>query len=159
MKPTTIYLATDHAGFELKNDIKAWLEELGHAVTDCGAHTFDAEDDFPDYIQLAAKAVAQSPQSAKAIIFGGSGQGEAMQANRFKHVRATVYYGGPEEIVPLGRQHNDANVLSLGARFVDAAVAKKAILQWLESEPLPDEKYRRRNVKLDRLHIDDEPSA
>lgn len=159
MKPTTIYLATDHAGFELKNEIKVWLEESGHAVTDCGAHTFDALDDFPDYIQLAAKAVAKSPQSARAIIFGGSGQGEAMQANRFKHVRATVYYGGPHEIVSLGRQHNDANVLSLGARFVDATLAKQVISQWLESEPLADEKYHRRNVKLDRLHSDDEPLA
>ena len=94
-----IHLATDHAGLKLKETIKEWLESEGKLVTDHGAHQFDEQDDFPDYISKAAVAVAKQPDSTVGIIFGGSGQGEAMAANRFKGVRATVYYGGDSKIV------------------------------------------------------------
>lgn len=152
MERPIIYLATDHAGIELKNAVRDWLSEEGFMVEDCGAHTFDAEDDYPDYIQLAAQAVGEAPNARKAIIFGGSGQGEAIQANRFRGVRAAVYYGGPHEIVSLSREHNDANILSIGARFVDANKAKEMIWLWLHTRPLEAEKYHRRNVKLDRFN-------
>ena len=117
MTKSTIHLATDHAGYELKNEALMWLEDNGYTIIDHGAHHFDALDDFPDFIALAAEAVSKDPTS-RAIIFGGSGQGEAMVANRYPHIRATVYYGGNEEIITLSRQHNDANILSVGARFV-----------------------------------------
>lgn len=146
-----IYLATDHAGFELKNQVKDFLLEAGYIVEDLGAHTYDALDDYPDFIALAAAAVSKQPAQTKAVIFGGSGQGEAMLANRYKGVRATVYYGGPTEIVTLSRQHNDANVLSLGARFVSFEEAKEAIVLWLESVPLAGEKYERRVKKAEHL--------
>jgi len=150
MEQPVIYVATDHAGFAHKNAVRDWLIEEGYTVEDCGAHTYDALDDFPDFIQLAAQAIAAVPAKRKAIIFGGSGQGEAMQANRFRGVRAAVYYGGPEEIVTLSREHNDANVLSIGARFVTADKAKEAIWLWLHTPARTEEKYRRRNTKLDR---------
>ena len=93
-----IHLATDHAGLELKNIIKEHLENQGHDVIDHGAHEYDALDDYPDFIFPCAKAVAADPKS-RGIILGGSGQGEAMTANRVKGVRAVVFYNGPEEIV------------------------------------------------------------
>jgi len=152
MASPTIYLATDHAGLPLKNAVKDWLVEEGFTIEDCGAYEYDPHDDFPDFIKLAAKAVAKNPKGSKAIIFGGSGQGEAMLANRFPGVRAAVYYDGPPEIVTLSRQHNDANILSIGARFISTNKAKEAIWAWLHTEALADEKYARRNQKLDEIN-------
>lgn len=146
-----IYLAADHAGFELKKTIKTFLEEAGHTVEDCGAHQLDPLDDYPDFISVAAEKVSKNPQEARAIIFGGSGQGEAMLANRYAGVRATVYYAPNTEIVELSRQHNDANVLSIGARFIDPNSAIEAIELWLKTEPLSDEKYARRVKKAEYL--------
>lgn len=144
----TIHIATDHAGFALKNEIVAWLRDEGKTVIDHGACTHDPEDDFPDFIALAAAAVSAAPQKNRAIIFGGSGQGEAMLANRYAAVRTAVYYGGNDSIPVLSRQHNDANILSIGARFVSSNEAKKVIWDWLQTEPLADEKYARRNRKI-----------
>jgi len=146
-KNSQIYLATDHAGFSHKESVKEWLLAEGYSVTDCGAYTYDSEDDFPVFIKQAAEAVAAG--KGVSILFGGSGQGEAMVANRFKGVRATVYYGGSDEIVALSRQHNDANVLSIGARFVSVDDTKRVIWQWLHTDSLPEEKYKRRNQQLD----------
>jgi ribose 5-phosphate isomerase B len=145
----TLYLATDHAGFAHKEAIRDWLMAEGCTVIDVGATTYDEGDDFPDYISVAGKAVSQNPEATAAIIFGGSGQGEAMVANRWSGVRATVYYGGDESIIKLSREHNDANVLSIGARFVPVDVAKKVIWDWLHLERGTDPKYHRRNVKID----------
>jgi ribose 5-phosphate isomerase B len=145
----TMYVATDHAGFLHKEAVRAWLLAEGCTVVDVGATVLDLDDDFPDYIALAAKAVSQNPETTAAIIFGGSGQGEAMVANRFPGVRATVYYGGDESIIKLSREHNDANVLSIGARFVSVDQAKKVIWDWLHFEKGTDPKYHRRNVKID----------
>lgn len=147
-----IYLATDHAGFELKNVIKEHLEKTGsYEVEDSGALTHEPLDDYPDFISVAADKVSCNPQEFRAVIFGGSGQGEAMLANRYKNVRAAVYYGGPQEIVTLSREHNDSNILSLGARFVSHAEAIVAIDLWLETGFLHDEKYSRRVKKAERL--------
>ena len=119
-----VYLATDHAGFELKEKIKKFLIDNGYSVEDCGASSLDPEDDYPDFISKAAEAVSNDPQS-KAIILGGSGQGEAIVANKFPKVRAAVYYGGQNEMPKLTRQHNDSNILSLGARFLSEEEALK----------------------------------
>jgi len=151
MKPT-LYLATDHAGFELKNILADYLrDELKYEVIDCGAHALVSDDDYPDFIKTAAEAVSQSPTNRKAVILGGSGQGEAMLANRFPGVRAAVYYGGVPEIPALSRKHNDANILSLGARFLDKEQAKQAVESWLKTDPLTDEKYQRRIEKIDAI--------
>lgn len=144
----TVYLATDHAGFDHKNALKEALLEEGYEVVDCGADTYDPQDDYPDYIKKAASAVSERSGEVKAVIFGGSGQGEAMLANRFPRVRAAVYYGGDEEIIKLSREHNDANVLSIGARFVSKEKLKRTVLLWLRTNPLPDSKYERRIRKV-----------
>ncbi len=112
-----IYLAGDHAFFELKGKLMRELEFRGHEVVDVGAHSLDANDDYPDMVAVCAEQVAEDAGSF-GIVGGGSGEGEAMVANRQKGIRATVFYGGPLDIVRLGREHNDANILSLGARFV-----------------------------------------
>src|ERR1035437_9462398 len=87
-----VYLATDHAGLELKEKVKTFLQNEGFDVEDCGALTFDKDDDYPDFISKAAKAVSQNPDTDRGIIFGSSGQGEAMVANKFKNVRCALFY-------------------------------------------------------------------
>ncbi len=161
MKPT-VYFATDHAGFALKEEVLAFVrDELKFPVEDCGARQFDPDDDYPDFIAVAAEKLSKTPTN-RAIIFGGSGQGEAMVANRFRHVRATVFYGEPmlapkdQSGMPLGilaasRLHNDANVLSIGARFVDVAAAKEAVAQWLTTDFTHDSRHARRLKKLEQF--------
>ena len=143
----TIHLATDHAGLDLKNTIKDYLIEQGHHVTDHGAYEHDPADDYPDFIIPCAKAVSKDAQS-KGIILGGSGQGEAMAANRIKGVRAAVFYDGPEDIIKLSRHHNDANILSLGARFLNKQKIFDIIQIWL-SESFEGGRHQRRIDKLD----------
>ena len=142
-----IHLATDHAGLELKDSIKKYLVENSYQVKDHGAYEYDALDDYPDFIFPCAKAVAENTES-KGIIFGGSGQGEAMAANRVKGVRAAVFYNGPDEIIKLSRKHNNANVLSLGARFMEESVIHRVIEVWL-NEPFEGGRHVRRIEKLD----------
>ncbi len=127
-----IYIGSDHAGFSLKETVKLWLKEKGHDVTDCGANSLDPNDDYPPFMKAVAEHVVKDPESV-GILFGGSGQGEAMVANRVEGVRAAVYYGKPEEILKLSREHNDANILSLGARFLSEAEAIVAIDSWLKT--------------------------
>ncbi len=143
-----IHLATDHAGLELKNAIKTYLVKKGHHVIDHGAHEYDARDDYPDLIFPCAKAVAANPES-RGIILGGSGQGEAMAANRIKGARAAVFYNGPDEIVKLSREHNNANILSLGARFMSKDDIYRIIDLWL-AEPFEGGRHQRRIEKLDK---------
>ncbi len=145
----TIHLATDHAGFEHKEVVSAWLKSEGYEILDHGALVFDSEDDFPDFISKAARAVSVGGGLDRAIIFGGSGQGEAIVANRFPGVRAVVFYGGEELIPILSRQHNDSNVISIGARFTSVNTTKKVIWDWLHTEAFPAEKYKRRNEKIE----------
>ena len=142
-----IHIATDHAGLELKNIIRDYLISKGYEVTDHGAHEYDALDDYPDYIFPCAKAVASDLES-RGIILGGSGQGEAMAANRVKGVRAAVFYNGPVEIVKLSREHNNANILSLGARFMTEDEIYGVIEMWLD-EPFGGGRHQRRIDKLD----------
>ena len=142
-----IHIATDHAGLDLKNIIRDYLISKGHEITDHGAHEYDALDDYPDYIFPCAKAVASDLES-RGIILGGSGQGEAMAANRVKGVRAAVFYNGPVEIVKLSREHNNANILSLGARFMTEDEIYGVIEMWLD-EPFAGGRHQRRIDKLD----------
>lgn len=146
-----IFLAADHAGFKLKEEIKLWLKGLGYQVLDQGAFEETPLDDYPDFIRLVAQQVAAEPETSRGLVFGGSGQGEAMVANRYRGVRAAVYYGGSEQLILLSRQHNNANVLSLGARFVETARAQEIIKLWLETEFPGDERHTRRVAKIDNL--------
>lgn len=145
-----ILLAADHAGYEHKEALKTHLLAQGCEVDDMGTDS-PAPCDYPDVIMPAAKAVAAAPDHTRAIIFGGSGQGEAMTANRVKGVRATAYYHHDLDIIALSRTHNAANVLSIGARFVSIEAMKEAVDTWLSiNEPL-EERHQRRIQKLDRL--------
>src|SRR3989344_4158290 len=105
----TILLAADHAGFELKEKLKIHLREKGYEVEDLGAFTLDESDDYSDYMHMAGKRVSAEPDTYVGLILGGSGQGEAIVVNRYRNVRAAVYYGGGEEMGKLARGDNDAN--------------------------------------------------
>jgi ribose 5-phosphate isomerase B len=142
-----IHLATDHAGLELKDKIKQHLIELGNDVIDHGAYEYDALDDYPDFITPCAKAVAEDSK-CRGIILGGSGQGEAMAANRINGVRAAVFYNGPKEIIELSRQHNNANILSLGARFMSEEEIYQIIEIWFNTD-FEGGRHQRRINKLD----------
>ena len=145
-----IYLATDHAGFELKEEIKKFLTDEKYEVEDCGALRFDPEDDYPDFISKAAEAVSKDPES-KGIILGGSGQGEAIVANKFPNVRAVVYYGHETQMPELTRQHNDSNILSLGARFLSEEEAKEAVKLFLQTPFSEELRHIRRINKIKKL--------
>ena len=144
-----IHLATDHAGLELKEKVKLYLSDLDYEVIDHGAYKYDALDDYPDFIFPCANAVSNDPES-KGIILGGSGQGEAMAANRVKGVRAAVFYNGPDEIIKLSRQHNNSNILSLGARFISIEEIYKVIEVWLSTD-FESGRHQRRIEKLDEI--------
>lgn len=149
-----IYLATDHAGYNLKEILKKYLSEIGFEVKDMGNFVYEENDDYPDWILPAARAVAEDLKNgvdSKAIILGGSGQGEAIVANRIAGVRAAVLYNYNEDIIKLSRQHNDANILSLGARFLSEDEAKKAVKLWLETEFSKEERHQRRIDKIGKI--------
>jgi ribose 5-phosphate isomerase B len=161
-----IAITTDHAGFEALKELRAFLESLGHECVDYGPTHFDAEDDYPEFMFPAARAVANG-ECERGVIMGGSGQGEAIAANRVPGVRAALFYGpvvakvavdaegtmsdDPYEIVKLSRQHNDANVLSLSGRFLTLDEMKTALTVWLETPFSGAERHARRIRKLDEV--------
>lgn len=158
-----IFIGADHAGYQLKEKLKIYLGELGHAVEDKGAFKYNADDDYPDFSQEVAKSVA-SNKGSFGIILGGSGQGEAMCANRVSGARVAVFYGqavaqepidikGQKskdsfEIVKLARAHNDANILSLSARFLSEDEIKFAVELFLTTKFPGDQRHIRRISKL-----------
>jgi len=147
-----IYFASDHAGFLMKDNLIPFVKSLGFEVEDCGAFVFNKEDDYPEFIKKAAEAVSKSPEDSKAIILGGSGEGEDMVADKFPNVRSAEYYGGNLEIIKLSREHNDANVLSLGARFLSLEEAKEAVKLWLKTEFSGEERHKRRIEQIDNIN-------
>ncbi len=149
MQDKTILFATDHAGFELREFVLNHLESLEYNVEDMGPKKQKDDDDYPDIISPVAQKISENPDKYVGIIMGGSGQGEAIVCNKYPNVRAAVFYGGDEDIVKLSREHNDANVLSLGARFLSADQAKKAAELWLATEFPGDERHKRRISKID----------
>ena len=148
----TIILASDHAGFKLKEAVKLFLESKKLQVLDVGAHEFNEADDYPPFMTAAAmKVAADLSGETKAIIFGGSGEGEAIVANRFPGVRAVVWYGGSQDILKFARQDNDSNVLSIGARLVNEDEAKKAVELWLNTPFSNEERHKRRIAEIDNI--------
>ena len=136
-----VYLGSDHAGFELKNVLVEHLRSLGHEPVDCGPHAYDADDDYPPFVLLAASRTAGDPGSA-GIVLGGSGNGEAIAANKVAGVRAALAFS--EDTARLAREHNDANVLSLGARMYDEAAAKRFTEVFVTTPFSGDERHVRR---------------
>ncbi len=139
-----IYFAADHAGFEMKNALIEYVKEFDFEVEDCGAYELNKDDDYPEFVKKAAQAVSDKPEEVRAIVLGGSGQGEDMVADKFPNVRSAEYYGGNLEIIKISREHNDANVLSLGARFMTIDEAKEAVKLWLATPFSGDERHERR---------------
>lgn len=144
-----IYLAADHAGFKLKEVVKKWLAVFGkkYEIEDFGAFEFKKTDDYPDFMRKVGRAISRNPDH-KAIIFGGSGQGEAMVCNHYKRVRAAVYYGGDDKVIILSREHNDANVLAIGAFFVKEDEALRAVELWLKTPFSKAARHKRRIGKF-----------
>lgn len=150
----TIYVATDHAGFPLKEAIKAYLEtDPKYEVYDCGALTLEPGDNYPEYMARAAEKVQYDSEHepSVAILFGGSGVGEAIVANRFAHVRAVTYAGGPLDVIKVSREHNDTNVLSIGARFVTENEAKQAVDLFLATEFSHAERHADRIIQIEEI--------
>lgn len=161
-----VYLGTDHAGFELKEKVKAFLHAKKYDVGDCGAFEFDKNDDYPDFIGKAADAVSQNVGSM-GIVFGGSGQGEAIVANKYKNVRCALFYTpvippqatdvsgkmseDPFEMLRLTREHNDSNMLSLGVRFLTEEQAMQAVETFLAGSFSGDERHVRRIEKITKI--------
>ncbi len=159
-----IYIGSDHAGFELKEKLKPYIEKLGHELLDKGPFAFDKDDDYTDYVQSVARDVAGNTNS-RGVFIGGTGQGEAIAANRIKGVRCALFYGvavakqkvdidgressDPYEIVKLSRLHNDSNILSLSARFLSEEEAQVAVKVWLETQFSGNERHMRRINKLE----------
>ena len=158
-----VYFAADHAGFALKNALIEHTRILGYEVEDMGAYTQNPDDDYPDFMTPLAKRIAAEPD-ARGIIVGGSGQGEAMCANRIPGIRAAVFYGpmrvtaaldiegGRSEdgydAIRLPRRHNNANILSIGARFVSGDEADKAVRIFLETQFSDSPRHARRLAKF-----------
>jgi ribose 5-phosphate isomerase B len=139
-----IAIGSDHAGFQYKERIKQFLEELDHTVVDFG--TFSEEPvDYPVFIFPVAKAVARG-EAERGIVLGGSGNGEAMAANRIKKVRCALCWN--EEVARLAREHNDSNVLSLGQRVITVESALEIVRVWLET-PFQEGRHVRRIELLD----------
>jgi len=149
MKPK-IFLGADHAGFELKEEVRKYLLKSGFQVEDKGNYSYDKDDDYPDFIVPVAKKVAQDKNSM-GIIFGASGQGEAIAANKIKGIRAALYYGNKIDIVKLSRTHNDANILSLGARFLTKKEAVEAVKLWLKTGFSDEARHARRVKKVNSI--------
>ena len=161
-----VALASDHAGFAYLEELELFLKSLGHEIKNYGPQKLNPEDDYPDYIIPAAQAVGGG-DCDRGIVLGGSGQGEAIAANKIKGVRCAVFYGpavarkvvdaegrtshDPMEIARLSRSHNDANMLSIAARFVALDDIKQVIKFWLEADFSGEERHRRRNEKLNGL--------
>ncbi len=139
--PVRVHLGSDHAGFELKNTLVDWLVDAGYEPVDHGPAGYDAEDDYPPYVLAAAAAVASEP-GTYGVVLGGSGNGEAIAANKVAGVRAALVW--TETTARLAREHNDANVISLGARQYDAAEAVRFVATFLETPFSGEERHARR---------------
>lgn len=159
-----IALSTDHAGYERMKKLKEGLELAGYATHDFGPASFNIDDDYPDFIAQACEGILAGGCEV-GIIFGGSGQGEAMAANRYKGIRCTVWYGtsvpveavdaqgtmstNPYEILKLSKEHNNANMLSIAGRFVNDDETLKVAILWLNEVFHGEERHLRRTQKLD----------
>ena len=155
-----IFIGTDHAGYVLKEKLVSTLKAEGHEVVDKGALEYDEHDDYPDFVIPVAQEVSKAPDTVKGIILGATGQGEAIAANKFPHVRAVVYYGEAQRVVDdeadiiiRSREHNNSNILSLGARYLTEDQAVNAVSLWLATPYTGTERHVRRLAKIDKIKI------
>ena len=140
-----VFLGTDHAGFELKERLVAHLRETGHDPVDCGAHVLDPNDDYPPPCIAAARRTVAEPGSL-GIVIGGSGNGEQIAANKVRGVRAALVWS--DDTARLAREHNDANVMSIGARNHSEADALRFVDVFLATPFSQGERHQRRIAML-----------
>ncbi|MFI6478914.1 ribose-5-phosphate isomerase [Nonomuraea sp. NPDC050663] len=140
-----VYIGADHAGYELKNHLVSWLKEHGHEVTDCGPFVYDAEDDYPAFVLRAAEGVSDDPGSL-GVVIGGSGNGEQIAANKVRGIRAALAWS--EETARLAREHNDANVVSVGARMHSLEDSTRFVEVFLSTQYSGAERHSRRIAQL-----------
>ena len=145
-----LYFAADHAGLALKNRLINFAVGLGYVIVDAGAFSADVNDDYPDYVIPAVEAAVKT--GSLAVVIGGSGNGECIAANKIKGIRAALCHDVFS--AQMSREHNDANVLSIGAGFVSEEGAKQAIMLWLETKFSGEERHIRRIKELDSLKSD-----
>ena len=148
---TRVHIAGDHAAFELLRELAAFLTAEGHEVVEHGPHAYDAQDDYPVFVLRAAEAVAADP-AALGVVLGGSGNGEQMAANKVRGVRAALCYD--EELARLAREHNDARVISIGARMTDAETARAMVRTFVATPFSGDERHARRIAMLEDYEAD-----
>lgn len=140
-----LYIASDHAGYWLKEDLKQDLRSYGHEVVDVGNNQYDPNDDYPDFVIACAEKVA-GDYGAMGIVVGSSGNGEAMAANKVKGIRAVLCLS--DDMAKLAREHNNANILALGSDFVDAHKAERIVAVFIDT-PFPgEERHARRTDKI-----------
>lgn len=145
-----VYLGSDHAGYELKNHLVEWLKSAGHDPVDCGPHIYDAADDYPPFCLRAAECAAQDSE-ALGIVVGGSGNGEQMAANKVKGVRCALAWSA--QTASLAREHNNANVVSVGARMHTTEEAVKLVETFLNTSFSDEERHVRRIDMLSAYEI------
>ena len=155
-----IFIGTDHAGYVLKEKLISSLKLQGYEVIDKGAFEYNENDDYPDFVIPVAEEVSKNPDGVKGIILGSTGQGEAITANRFPHVRAVVYYGkakpvvdNESDIIIRSKEHNNSNILSFGARYLTEETMIEAVNLWLNTSFSFDERHIRRLAKIDEIKI------
>lgn len=155
-----IFIGTDHAGYVLKENLVSSLKAQGYEIIDKGAFEYDEHDDYPDFVIPVAEEVSKDPNNVKGIIIGATGQGEAIAANKFSNVRAVVYYGRSQcvvddeaDIIVRSREHNNSNILSLGARFLTEEEMMMSVNLWLKTPYTGSERHVRRLAKIDQIKI------
>lgn len=150
-----IIIASDHAGFELKKNIINSLNSLGFDTLDMGPDIYDENDDYPDYIKKVGQYISQNnnPDEYRGIVIGGSGQGENICVNKYKNVRSVLIYGNDIElntkIAKLSREHNNANVISFAARFMENENVLQVLQTWISTNFSNEERHVRRLLKLE----------
>ncbi|MBI1935558.1 ribose 5-phosphate isomerase B [Candidatus Woesearchaeota archaeon] len=147
MQQTKIFLGADHAGFRLKEEIKKYLDNIGYKYEDLGAYTDKTPCDYPETALNLAKKVAKS--NGKGILMCGTGTGEAIVANKVKGIKAANCFN--EYTAKMSREHNNSNVLCIGARVIDAGNAKKIAKAWLETEFSKEPRHRRRVKQIENI--------
>jgi len=148
-----VYLSGDHAGFQTKEKIKAWLKDEGFEVLDFGPEEYNKDDDYPDFIIPMVKEFAKKSvkgEDIRGIIFAGSGEGEGILANRFDGIRAAVYHGKNLKVIRTTRKHNNSNILCIGVRFTKEREVKKAVDIFLKTE-FEGGRHQRRLDKIKKL--------
>lgn len=149
-----IYIACDHAGFEVKNLLITYLRDRDFHVIDCGAYEYNKSDDFPDFMHVVGYNVSKYPETSVGIVLGGSGIGESVLLNRYSQVRSGILFGTEIEMVKSGREHDNINAVAIGVRFTKIEDVIKGVMLFIETPFLPESRFTRRIGKIENILTD-----